>query len=436
MVHDSSSYIFLGIYILFWIIVCYKYYKEVNFTAGLVVMVSYLLYGILAFFLYSDNFLGASYGNLSLFPFIYLFTMLYMFLTPVFKYEKANILRVKRPSNSTIQLFLVVYSVCACVMLPSIIGSLQEGLKLLMLDVDGGAELYQLTSDNYVKRSSGISGVRGLFSIFYNIFSDVAKFIFFYYLTINNKKKVYVYLFSFVLIVDLLYPLSKGARTDVIMSLFSILMAIMLLYPFYNKRLRIVLRGISVIVVAIVAIPFMTLTISRFGESSAGTSGGMLSYSGQAVLNFNIYALDAGGTRHGDRTINLFKQFVFDDIPEDIDEVRAKYAHLKMDDSVFSTYVGDFVLDFGPVGAFFIFVFLSILYNTKVRIKNKTISFRTLFLIYFILSIAMHGGMYLFYYSFMENLTVMAFCVTYIVFKIDSNNSDVVQYLIRDISEC
>ena len=415
MFHNFTSYLYLSFYIIVWLVVCYNYYKKVKLSSGFIVIGSYLVYAILASLLYLDSFLGKKYDDLGLFSFLYLFVMLYMFLIPVFKFEKANVLRIRKPNDQIVQLILTLYAISAMIMLPNIISSMREGLTLLMLEASGGMELYEAAHENYVKRTSGVSGIYGLFSIFYNTFSDVSKFIFFYYLTMNNKKKFMVILFCFVIFIDLLYPISKGGRTDVIMNLFSVLMAMTLFYPFYSKLSRKIIKRCAAIVLIIVAIPFMSLTISRFGESSSGTSGGMLSYAGQAPLNFNINALDAGGTRNGDRTINLFKQFFIDDMPEDVGEVRYKYKHLKMDDSIFSTYVGDFVLDFGPTGAFLIFVCLSLFFYNKIRIVRKTTSFRTLLLVYFILCVSMHGGMYLFNYSFLRNLNILAFIFIYIL---------------------
>ncbi len=433
MIHDITLYIYLLIYILLWFFVCYNHYKKAKFSSGLVVILSYLVYGILSFILYSDNYLGRSYGELNLFPFIYLFVMLYMFLSPVFKYEKSNVTRVITPSKKIIEIFLLVYSFCAIIIIPNTIGSLGEGISLLLLDSSAGNDLYResLENNSYTVRESGVSGVYGLISVIYGAFRDIFKFVFFYYLTLKNKKKVYVILFCIVTIVDLLDPLSKGGRTAVIMNLFSLLMALTLFWPFYSKTLKKILKKSVLVLTIIVSVPFMALTISRFGHRDYGTSGGMLSYAGQATLNFNLKALDAGGTRNGDRTINLFKQFIFDDIPRNINEVRMKYRHLKMDDSIFSTYVGDFVLDYGPIGAFIIFIILSLYFNNKIRIRNKTISFRSLFLIYFILCVAMHGGMYLFYYSFMGNLHIIAFIFMYVVFYIDHSRKNNIEYLYK-----
>lgn len=421
MIHDISSYLYLAIYVLLWVIVCYRHYKKVKFSSGLVVILSYLIYGILALILYSDEYLGNNFTDLKLFPFIYLFGMSYMFLLPVFKYERADIVRVSIPSRKIVLLFLIIYSFCTLIILPNTISSLQEGITTLLLDESGGIDLYQDASGSYVKRASGVSGLYGLVSIIYNIFSDIAKFLFFYYLTLKNKNKFLIIIFCVVFIVDLIYPMSKGGRTDVIMNLYSLIMAGTLFYPFYSEKMKKRLSKSLILLLVIVSIPFMALTISRFGETESGTSGGMLSYAGQAPLNFNMYALDAGGIRNGDRTINLFKQFIFNDVPEDVIEVRLKYSHLKMNDSVFSSYVGDFVLDYGPLGAFLIFVFASVLLYNKIRICNKTISFQSLFIIYFILCVAMQGGMYLFYYSFMGNLTILAFLFMSLILYIDSS---------------
>lgn len=175
----------------------------------------------------------------------------------------------------------------------------------------------------------------------------------------------------------------------------------------------------------------MALTISRFGERDEGTGGAMLRYIAQAPLNFNNYALDNGGIRYGDRTINLFKQFAGMNPPESVTDVRYKYYHHKMNDGIFSTHVGDFVLDFGPIGAVVIFIFLSSIFYSKVKIKNETISFRSLLTVFFVSCMAIHGGMYLFFYSFMRNLLIMAYVFMYFLLYIDSYYNKNDRYLVR-----
>lgn len=432
MLHSADSYIYLLIYILLWAITCYRYYRKVKFTTGAIIMLSYLIYGVLAFFLYDNVYYGRNYKELTLFPFFYLFGMLYIFLIPILKYEKRNVMFVKTPSDFIVKAFIVIYGICSLVTLPNTIASLQEGLTLLFLDSYGGTELYRAAQENATTRVAGVAGIYGLFAIIHNIFSDVALFIISYYLTTKDKNKYLLLLLAIVIITDLLYPLSKGARTDLVMKFFAIIMALSIFYPYYSQQLKYTIKKIFIVMAIVISIPFMAMTISRFGEKEGGTAGGMLSYVAQAPLNFNNHVLDNGGIRNGDRTINLFKQFAGMNPPEDIDEVRYKYSNHKIDDSVFSTYVGDFVLDFGPLAAVVIFIILSSIFYRIIRIRRKTISFHSLLIVFFVACISMQGGMYLFYYSFMQNLQILAFVFIYVLFYIDSKNQKSGQYLIRN----
>ena len=74
--------------------------------------------------------------------------------------------------------------------------------------------------------------------------------------------------------------------------------------------------------------------------------------------------------------------------------------------------------------AFIIFLLLFLCFNKSIRIYNKTIHFYSLLLVYFILCVAMQGGMYLFYYSYMNNLRIIALIFMYIIFYIDYNSKN------------
>lgn len=430
MSNNTISYIYLLIYISLWIIICYRYYKTVKLTTGTLIILSYLIYGILAYFLYDNPYYGSE-KELTFFPFFYLFGMLYIFLIPIFKYERRNVINVKTPSKHIVNIFLVVYGISSLVILPSTITSLKEGLTILLLDSYGGADLYKMAQENVTARVEGVAGIYGIFAIIHNIFGDVSLFIMFYYLTIKNKNKYLLLILIIVVITDMLYPLSKGSRTDVIMKLFAIIMALSIFYPYYSQQFKQTIKRVFIVMAIIISIPFMAMTISRFSERDGGTIGGILTYIAQAPLNFNYYALDNGGIRNGDRTINLFKQLAGMNPPKDIDEVRSVYFHHRMNDSIFSTYVGDFVLDFGPIGAFVIFVVITSILYRGVKIRDKTTSFHSLLIIYFVACVAMQGGMYLFYYSFMENLQILAFIFMYVLFYFDSKSHKYGRYLVK-----
>ena len=117
-----------------------------------------------------------------------------------------------------------------------------------------------------------------------------------------------------------------------------------------------------------------------------------MSYTGQNILNFNTYAFDNNGIRYGDRTIPLFKKlFLFEDVPDNFIERRQKYPNLKINDEKFVTYIGDFVLDFGPLIAFLIISLFSIFVNTMTKIRGLSYPFYKLILLHFLLSIIAQG---------------------------------------------
>ena len=60
---------------------------------------------------------------------------------------------------------------------------------------------------------------------------------------------------------------------------------------------------------------------------------------------------------------------------------------MKVDSSRFSTFVGDFVLDFGPIVSFILFVFLSFILSNCLVLKNGCLKFYQLVVIYTIVRV-------------------------------------------------
>ncbi len=415
---DIDNNIYLFIYVFLWVLVLFKYQKKRQyFGASSIILSSYLVYAVCSWVLYNSQLNNGNYNNLSLGAFIYLFLMLLIAVMPAIKFREETLI-LQPPSKIVIDLFSTVFIVATLVRLPDIIMNMGEGLVLLMLDEDGGSELYHLT--NETEREAIGGGISNIFAIIYNVFLDVGILVAFYYMTLKKKSKTLLWGYILAIISSLLLPLSQGLRTGVMMKSFNLLIAFFLMKPFLSTDIKKKIYIGGSIVMGFVILLFMLLTISRFGDQDSGTSGSMLSYIGQADLNFNMYALDANGIRYGDRTCNTFKILLgFDNVPKNIVETRDRYSSLALDDSVFSTFVGDFVLDFGPWITSLIFVFFSLFVCRKVRPKNRIIGFHQLVLVYFAMIVCMQGGMYLFYYSYGENLTIIAFAMAYFLFKYD-----------------
>lgn len=432
----SESNIYLITYILLWVILFVFHRKKTNVFGAATFVIGFCLgIAIFSFILYNNPFFKGEYGDLTLFPFIYLFFMFFLMLLPSIKYEQASVMYIQMPSNLFLYLFLFGYAVTSIVVLPKSLNTLQTGLILLFSDIDAGQELYLLSRESYVASDRSISGIYGLFSILHGVFRDIAVFFFFYYVSLKNRKKSYLIFYFIVLLVNVLISISSGGRTPFMMNLYLMVVGFFIFYHYWDISTQKIAKRVSTITLIVVSIPFIVLTISRFGDRdhTGGTIGGILSYAGQAPLNFNLYTMDANGIRNGDRTLNEFKTILGFDVPNDIRSVRFKYRYMKMDDSKFTTFVGDFVLDFGPYVALIIFIFLSMLFIHLTKSTGNSIPFHRLLIIYFTLVIVLQGSMYLFNYSFMGNWTIIAFIIMYFALYLDFKAQTKRKYISKTI---
>lgn len=414
----SDSNIYIIIYIAMWAVtfICY-WRKKRFFGAGNFIIASYLLYAVISFVLYNHNQTGNYYGDLKLFPYIYLFIMLLVFVQPVLKYDEKSEIQI--PSYSLIKFLSYAYIISSLIVVPILFQDLKDALMLIAIDPDGGEELY-LEYHNRIAGKQSWS-LFNLFMIVFNFFSEFGVLLFFLYISLPSKKKVLIILMLISIIFSMLNSLSHGQRTGLTMKFLLIITTYFLFRYHLSQETNKIVTKIGVILCCIVLFFVVTLNYSRYSNRSYDSSYQLINYSGQASLNFNNYGLDAGGIRNGDRTLNLFKKWLgFDGVPKDVMEVRNKYSRMKLNDRLFSTYVGDFTLDFGPYGAAFILCSLSLFFLHLTRCRNKKLFFHQLIIVYYVMAVTIQGGMYLFYYSFDRNVQILYCAMLYFVFKFDA----------------
>lgn len=385
---------------------------------GSYILLSYLLYPIVgAFWFFNPHNVYGDILPLRLIPFLYLALMEWIAVRPILQYDRNNIQQIEPPSMIFLHVFAVIYMLCTLVQIPHIITHMADGLRAIMVDTAAGADLYLESQDQDSSFDGAISNIP---SIIFNIFSPLAFILFFYYLTLERRHRWAEIGFGLCILIKSFYSLSNGQRTEVTMSIINIFVAYIALKPMLPARLQKWVRGVLVGLAICIAIPFIALSISRFGEREGGLSGGLIYYIGEAPYYFNDYAFDADGGRHGDRTCNVFKKLVGISSPNGIFDVRDAHPTLDIDDSLFTSFVGDFVIDFGLLITALLFIIFSILF-TRLTPTNapNTLPFHRLILIYFAMSVCMQGGMYLFSYSFEGNLQILAILFFYGVFLLD-----------------
>lgn len=417
------SNIWLVSYLVMWILSLVVYQrKRKGFDAGSLLLGLYTFYALMSLLLYNNADYRSYFQTIHLLPFIYLFIMLRLAMSPVFQYCQSDIKDIKQPNNNLIIIVSLFFVVPSLVHLPGSISNIQGGITRLILDASNMSEMYRDALEQ--SESSGTGGVSNLAAIFSSAFYDLGVLITFYYFTLNNRKKLLSIALVVSCLVGLLSSVSLGQRGAIVSRALTLAIGFLIMKPFYSERtFKVLSRSAAAIGFGVVLLLLM-MTIGRFANHNTGASGSAEYYTGQANLYFNNYGLDDGGIRYGDRTVPLFKEMIgFSNVPRNFWQRRDKYPHLKINDEVFCTFVGDFTIDFGPILAFAIFIFFTALIYPVTRIRGRTVLFHQLILIHFVSCICVQGGMTLFSYSDIGgNLAIIVFFVAYFVFKFDNQS--------------
>lgn len=398
-------------YLLLWIVTfCWYQWKQHIFDGGSVVILSYIIYAVFSLITLNDELFSSNYNPLKLFPYLYLYTMLMIALSPCIQNHLHPVESIEQPNTCILSVVSILAIVCVILLFPTITNNFQNGLIRLFIDSDAGKDAYAEQIDNVSERGSAINNIP---AIIFNALSDIVIFLLFYFLTLKKKNIWIICGLGLCIVYSVLDAVMNGRRGPVISCFLTILLGYMFFKQFMPKKVVKRVRLVGIIAFIMASLPVIAITSSRFSESTAGVGGFFNWYVGQGSLYFNNYGLNAGGTRNGDRILYLAKRLIDSDTPKNFMERRVKYHNLDMDDDRFTTFVGDICIDFGPYLTVIIFVVCYGCILIVTRTRGKTQKLHQSFLIYFTLCICMQGGMSLFPYADTANIRMLAMLLFY-----------------------
>ena len=416
----ESNYILSAFLILLWVITLIWYQrKNKNFDAGSFIIVMYIIYAVFSIMTINDDSIPqiTNYEPLTLFPYLYLYVMMMIALTPAIYHHTNSTDSIEYPQSNILRIIATIIIVVAILNLPGIVSDFRNGLMSIFTDTEAGKKAYMEQIDN----ASNVGGaIRNIPAILFNSFSDIGIFLLFYFMTMSKKNHKIIYGLLFANVINLIMPVMRGQRSGVALAFLTIICGYFLFKQYLSKRLNKVIKKIGIVFIAIITLPVAAITISRFGSEKAGVAAFINWYIGQGNIYFNNHALDDNGLRYGDRTLNLFKRLVDSKTSMNYVERREIYSKLKINDEVFSTFVGDFTIDFGPFFAVIIFIVFNffVIYSfQKNKTNNNKIKLHQLLLLYFTVCISAQGGMYLFSYSDTRNLNIIVLALLYYYLK-------------------
>ncbi len=408
------SYINIVFYIFLWIVTIIAYQKKKkHFDAGSLILSSFLLYSVASLLLYDSPFY--TFNDIHIFPFIYLYLMFMLAVSPILKYNDNKIKEIQKPNTILLNTVSIIFIISSLAQFPTIISNFSNSIINLLINESGGQELYNEAMSNSYETGGGISNLSAIFS---GAFSNIGILLLFYYLTLKKYNKLILIGLLLSCIAILLSYITLGQRGLIMELVFSMIITYFALKKFFQPKIKKIMKIVGVFLLIVTAVPTIALTNSRFGDTVGGSQSSVYFYVGQAPLYFNNYGLDNGGIRYGDRTFPLFKRMLgIDNVPNNFWDRREKYRNLKINDEVFTSFVGDFTLDYGPFAATLMFLVFTLFALKITKIHNRRILFHQLILLHFVMCVCFLGGLKLYTFSDVGgNLQLIVYFFIFILF--------------------
>lgn len=355
--------------------------------------------------------------DLNFFALLYLYVCILISYKPLASLNQPG-LKVQTTSTKPLNVLLTVIVVFSVARFPEIVNNFSKIITGFLLDSNVFYDQYNTAMETYTQVQSNDSF--NVFAIILGMFDRYIPFFLMYYLTLQKRNKLLTFGLVIGLVIAPMHGLIEAQRGVLVDVVLSCVVAYALFKDSYSDKLNKIVRITGLSFVAGVAIALSMITVSRFSQSFMADDSvqrSVYAYAGQTMTNFGEYGFDTGGIRHGDRTIPLIKKVLFMDGAFDYAHRMEKYQYLKLNEGMFSTYVGDLVVDFGPVLAFLIIVIMTFMFSRMIVHKGRVIPMYKLIPAYILGYIILCGWHLYPFADFGGNLSLFIGFVLYFYFR-------------------
>lgn len=337
-----------------WLITLIYWFKKKSLSnVGVIVLLLYTLISFASCHLFSHpDMVGIYEDNVYVFPFIYLYLILFLLVYPLLKIDYSKIYELKLPSKKIIEPFCICIILCAFYQLITGFSDVKQGMTMMLLDSSNAIDAYIDTTEANMKRKA-LSGSFNILGFIVTTGMSFSMLFFFLYLLYPNKSTKIIIGLIIAVMANPVMSVASGSREKVITTFIVFYFLFILLRPLISQKIRKVIFITSLSLFGLLIFFFIIISFARAREDIDGTLLGFESYFGMSFLHFNQKCFFADGTREGNFVSPLLNVILGGQTYSQ-EALRAKYASLGVDNGIFYTFVGDFVLDYGPIIAFII----------------------------------------------------------------------------------
>ncbi len=387
------DYLFLWLYALIWLFVLLIVLRKYSINnIGSAYVLFYSILCILALHIFYNDEIFKRFNGQSFISLVYLLVFLILFIRPLLKLDKICPVLV-HPSGRIMPVIYIVVIVFSLLGLPEIISNFISGLVMLATDEGYGQQLYHELRNSDAMVGNASHSVISYISVVSNFARGLAPFLFLYYLStkkINSILFIGLFLSTFI---SFMSSISSGSRSAILTLALNIFFMYLFMRKYYSHRILRVFKPLLIGAASVIGAAFLFLTVSRTTTIGEGPIFFAERYAAQSILEFGKNGLDPGGCRYGDRTFPLIKSIFTKDVARDYYSRLNKYQNLKTDESSFITFVGDFTVDYGPIGGAVVMLLMISFFSISLKRKH-TIGLQHLALVYLLIMIL--NGFYLY----------------------------------------
>jgi len=352
--------------------------------------------------------------GISLFPLLYLEFFVVLFASILVKHDSSE-RKLIEPPTTILNLLCIVVVILSLLEIRTIMQDFTAGFAQLLVDDEYGAGLYDTLSREVV-HSARASGPKSYISVLSNQAEALAPVLFLFYLAKRNRNLAITIGLALATFITFAFALSTGRRSTIIQRLFSMGVTYFYLRKYYSHRVIAVARPILISVVGIILTGFLLISISRVNSFGGNLFTFFERYAGQSYLYFGKYGFDNGEIRNGDRTFPLVKSLFTSDVARSYYDREAKYTKMKINESTFVTFVGDFVFDYGILGGALVLFILYFFLRRLLIGSRKLLYFDQILIVYLLINIL--TGFYLYPFSdFGGNLVFLILIILSLFFR-------------------
>lgn len=369
---DNDTVLIFNIILYVSTLIIYQYYKKV-FDLGSFILLLYAFISITAMDLFNSPL--SNFNNLKIFPFVYLYFGLMSMFWPILRFREEKILYLVVHDSPLLKLVSLVIILTTCTALFVKINSMPLSS---LLDYSTLLHKYESIHDGLESMTTKTS----YSIIFYYIIKEFTIPLLIYNIIVKNKQLIFC--LSICVVFDIAISLADGSRRGLIVLIMSIPFIYLVCGKIISPKIRKKLTISIAVFLSVILIGFSAVTLARFGQNKGDgiLLHSLKNYTSQSFLVFNNFGLDANGIRYGDRTAPIVRMAVGLKTSTNYYERRFTYWNMLVNDSYFSTFVGDFTLDYGPEIGMIIILIFSFVFGSILKQRNDYYAFSQIFILY------------------------------------------------------